>query len=216
MKKLLFAALLFTCVSASAGVMEEAKSLQDQFAADKTEYANVSATRAGLAKRYDDLKWTFDQVKKQADKFQTDRADLNMRMDSQATVIANHNSRCAGAFTDPGYVNSCNAEADQIDATSSTLNQENNSLEQTRSLIKEAIQTQTEETEKVAAQDKAAMDRQNELAADEQRIIDRLTQIKGQVDTCQSAIDAVDAHPSSDSYKERMHAACGSMFDGNK
>lgn len=216
MKKLLFAAILFASVSASAGIMEEAKQLQDQFAADKAEYANLETQRAGLTKRWDDLKWSADQVNKQVDKYKADRASLDSRMDTQAAVISNHNSRCQGTFSDAGFVNSCNAEADQIDAASGSLNQENSSMNQTLALLKEAIQTQSDETMKVAGQDKAAMARENDLAADEQKILDRLAAIDGQVKSCQSAIAKVDANPNSDGAKENMHSVCGSMFDGNK
>ena len=216
MKQAFFAVLLLVCASARADVVQEQKTLADQFTADKTEYASLDTQRASLAKRYDDLKWTQEQIVKQVDKFKADRANLTMQMDQQQAVIDNHNARCSGTFSDAGYVNSCNSEANQIDATSAQLNQANQALEQNRSLIQQAIQTQSEETEKVVAADKAAMDRQNELAVDEQRILDRLHVIAGQVKNCQDAIALVDANPTSDYYKENMHSVCGSSFDGNK
>ena len=216
MKKLLFAAMFSFCVSASAGIMEDAKSLNVKFVADKIEYAQLEKTRDGLSKRWDDLKWTADQVAKQVDKYKVERADLDSRMNEQKNVVSSHNSRCSGTFTNPGYVNACNSEADQLDSSSTSLNQENHSMNKTRDLLEQAIQTQSDETMKVAAQDKAAMARETELAEDEQRIINQLTPIEGQVKSCQAAIDAVDANPSNETAKEHMHSVCGSMFDGNK
>ena len=217
MKKILLIALLLVSGFATAAddVLQEQKTLNDQFTADKAEYAQLTDARTALAKRNDDLAWAHNSINKHIDTYKADRADLKMRYNAHKSVLDDHNSRCNGTF-EQSYATACNNEAAQIDITSHALNAENDSLSKTYDLIQTAIQTGTEESEKVAAADKAAMARQNELAEDERKINIQLNQIDKQVVKCQAAIAVVDAHPRNDTDKEIMHARCGAMFDGNK
>ncbi|HXH65017.1 MAG TPA: hypothetical protein VNH42_05850 [Mariprofundaceae bacterium] len=182
----------------------------------KAQYQSLEADRAHLAQRKSDLKWTAQQLTPKISQYKADRANLDSRMAQQKARVDSHNSRCSGSFTDGNYVNQCNEEASQMNAESASLNNENDSLNQTLDLLKKAVQTQQEQEKLVYDQDKKDYDEQVRIYNLETKILTRLKQIAGQNDSCKEAIAAVDANPNNEAAKERMHAVCGAMFDGNR
>lgn len=211
--------LLFLVAAASttvAGVIQEERPLLDHLKAYNLEYNQLTAKRAKLAKRVGELKWANDQLEKQIRVYNAKRIDLNRRVDSHLRAIRDHDSRCAGTFDDPGYVDTCNSEAHQLNATTRTQNEENDSLNHTRDLLQTAIKTQNEEVDKAVVADQAAIDRQNVIAKLAQPIMERLKILSNSNDLCEKAIAAVDINPTNMFKKERMHDVCGEMFDGNK
>ncbi len=208
--------LLGTVSVTSAGVIQEERSLLAQLKAYNAEYDQLTAKRAKFAKRASDLRWANDQLEKQIRVYNTKRTDLNGRVDLHLKAIRDHDSRCAGTFDDQGYVDACNSEAHQLNAITRTQKEENDSLNHTRDLLQTAIQTQNEEVDKTVVADKSAMDRQDVIANLARPIVERLKALASSNDLCQEAIAAVDADPTSMVKKEKMHAVCGAMFDGNK
>lgn len=213
---LLFLIATVPVITAAAGVIEEERSLLVQLKAYDAEYDALTAKRATFAKRNDDLRWTHEQLEKQIRAYNTDREDLNRRMNLQLGTIRDHDSRCGGTFDDQGYVDACNAEASRLDTITNAQNRENESLNHTRSLLKTAAETQVAETNKLATADQAAADRQNVIAKLAQPIVERLKALEKKNILCRKAIAAVDADPTNMLKKERMHDVCGEMFDGNK
>jgi len=180
-----------------------------------SEFTALKQAREANLRKKSDLDWAAQQLLPKIHEFQTNRANLNRRMDAQQARIDNHNSRCSGTYEDEGYVNACNAEKSQLDSTSSALMDENNNLETIRNLLQQNVQVHDEEEAKVIAKDERELARMQEIMEMAKPIIARLKEIAMENDGCKEAIHQVDLHPDSTAYKERMHAVCGSMFDGN-
>jgi chromosome segregation ATPase len=225
MKKALIAIFLSSLLGhaatpARAEIQQEQTSLTDQLNGLADEYDKLKTERAELAKRVDVLKDAQGMVLAQITRYKTDRTELDMQMSSQQRLIDDHNARCSGTSSDAARVRACNAEAARLNADSGRLDQNNNAMNTRLGLIDTAINTQTEETQKVTAADKAAAERQRQIVVLIKPIMTRLEEIKAEVDGCKKAIADVDAAPDSNidlkiHLKEIMHDRCGAMFDGN-
>jgi|GEM_PF-6835249 hypothetical protein len=221
MKEILFVFCLLLSVVTISAKADEEQSLTKQLTAYTAEYDQLLAGRAALAKRSTALKDAQGMVFKQMSDYKTDRANLDTRMAEQQRVIKEHTARGQVSNPSEAYVNAYNDEAARINAKTNALTQEEDALNRRLELVKTAVQTQIEETDKVAAADKAAINRQIVLKGLMLPIIARLKAIMtGEVDPCKAAIAAVDAHPDNDITNQRlreiMHARCGQMFDGNR
>lgn len=168
----------------------------------------LEADEARLAKRWDDLKWSNEQIKKKVEQYKNDVSQLNQAQAAHEAEAAAHNARCTGTFNDRGFVDACNAAAARGNANKARLESQARSLNQTRDLLNQAIQTQTEETQKVFAAHKAHVARIEEIVAKARPMIERLKAIQAEVDKCKAAIKR--------GTDENMHDRCGEMFDGNR
>lgn len=226
MKKLLFGALAMLLLGAvhetraDSNILQEQKSLLAELNSGTNKFNELVATREGFAKRFDVLKDAQGMVTKQVGKYKADKTALDTEAAGHASTVAAHNAACGGASPDAGHVSACNAEAARLNGVTAQIKQRYGALEANRKLLKEAIETQTTETEKVVADDNAALEQQRTIIDRQAVIANRLKAIQSSVDHCQAAIAADDAHPNCDiricHYKEDMQAACAAMFDGNR
>lgn len=192
----------------AAARLDEQQRIYDQLTPALKEFESLKKDEELQAKRWDDLKWTDEQLKKQITTHKAEAAEFiesSRRHEAEASA---HNARCAGGSTDQSFVNACNAAAATGNANKARLEQQGRHLNEMQALINKAINTQTEETQRVFAKHKANIARMDELRAQVLPLLERLKVIRAETDKCVAAIKGATL--------EAMHDECGRMFDGNK
>jgi chromosome segregation ATPase len=173
-----------------------------------SEFQAIQKDEAQVTKKWDDLKWSEAQIKKQINEHEADGARFEQAAADYDARVTTHNARCNGTFDDASFVNACNAEKNAGDAEKARLQAWAKHLNEMKALLNEAITNHTEQTEKTWAQHKANSARMEEIRAAVQPMLNRLEAIQAEVDACDAAIK--------NASNEVMHDTCGRMFDGNQ
>jgi len=206
----------FTCVTyayadlsqSAAARLTEQQQLISKITPFTDEFKQIDKDEAIQTKRWDDLKWSEAQLKKQIDEHKAEGAEFDKASEKFEAARRDHDSRCMGTFSDGAYVAACNKEAEAGDAEARRLGAWGTHLNEMQALLQKAIVNHSEETQKVFAKHKANTARMDEIRATVQPMLDRLKAIQNEVDTCVAAIK--------NSSDEVMHDTCGRMFDNNK
>jgi len=182
-----------------------------------------------------DIKDGFATLDKYTAKYQSDKTayDLNLAAYSTAagelnSALDSHNAnRCTAPSDNPGVCAAYNAEADRLNARRAQLQPTKDSLDQTKAFLdttvgqlRELQSVMQAKYEKFAADAKAYDAQNNENEAKIKALADRwnalMGKLKGNNDACFAQIPpACQVNPLLDDKCEKMHAACGAMFDGN-
>jgi chromosome segregation ATPase len=195
---------------------------------NKKAYALLSATAA-------DIKDGFATLDKYSKKYDSDKTAYDLDLAAYAPAAAQLNSaldshnanRCTAPADNPGVCASYNAEADNLNArraqlqpTKDKLDRDKQFLDTTLGQLRELQSVMQEKYAKFNADAKEYDAQNNENEAKIKALADRwnalIGKLKGNNDACFAQIPpACQVNPILDDKCEKMHAACGAMFDGN-
>jgi septal ring factor EnvC (AmiA/AmiB activator) len=219
---LVFALTLAFCppLYAQQTIGDQIRDLQKQLGngfAKRTEFQSQTKI---LAQKKDDILFAFDAWKKQSGIFEQDANDLNMRMDALDAKVEQHNAhqcteQCVNGHCD-GSCAGYTAEKQKLDDQQGALRAEQAQLGKTANLLDQIRAQGNTDTEAWATKAKQLIADNADNEANIEHFQAQLVDLRKQYDSCRGSIPAdCQVRNVLNDKCERMHAACGKLFDGN-